>query len=94
MTRRIRVVTLRAVFTSDAGAVNIEDACFKEDSDLMAFLESPYARLAYAKHCLIPSVREHTAEECRQRLLDPPPDNHGCDSQSRCPDGKRRVARS
>ena len=72
MTRRIRVITLRSIFTSDSGAVDIENARFKEDADLMDFLEGPYVRLAYVKHFLIPYIRAHTAEECRKRVLDPP----------------------
>ena len=38
----------------------------------MSFLESPYTRLAYVKHFLIPFIREPVSHECRQKLLSPP----------------------
>ena len=72
MTRLMRAVKLSAVFTSDAANVNVDKACFKEDSDLMSFLESPYTRLSCVKHLLIPFIREPVSHECRQKLLSPP----------------------
>ena len=51
----------------------------------MAFLEGDQTRLAYIKHFLIPFIQEHTADQCRQILLNPP--------QELVDDTRRAVAR-
>ena len=72
VTRRLRAVHLKSVFTSDASAVKVESAVFREDSDLMEFLEADTTRLAYIRFFLLPFIAEHSAHDCRQMLLNPP----------------------
>ncbi|CAK0812923.1 unnamed protein product, partial [Prorocentrum cordatum] len=69
--RRLRVVLLKSVFTSNPGSIDVDEAVFREDADLMAFLEGDQTRLAYIKFFLWPFIQEYTASRCRQVLLDP-----------------------
>jgi len=68
--RRLAVIELGAVFTSDPSKVNFDGRVFQE-KDLTAFLESPEARLIYIRSYLIPFMQNYNAEECRQTLKNP-----------------------
>eukprot|EP00959_Pyramimonas_sp_CCMP1952_P163589 3420019-Pyramimonas_sp.AAC.1 len=64
--RRLRVVLLKSAFTSNPGSIDVDEAVFREDADLMAFLEGDQTRLAYIKFFLWPFIQEYTASRCRQ----------------------------
>ena len=68
--RRLAVIELGAVFTSDPSKVNVDGKVFHE-KDLTAFLESPEARLVYIRSYLIPFMQKYNAEKCRQILKNP-----------------------
>ena len=68
--RRLAVVELGAVFTSDPSLVNISGRVFPE-KELTSFLESGLARLIYIRSFLIPFIQSHSADECRSILKNP-----------------------
>ena len=70
--RRLAVIELGAVFTSDLTKVRIADRVF-EEKDLAAFLSGGDARLIYIRNHLIPFIQKHTADECREMLKNPSP---------------------
>ena len=70
--RRLAVIELGAVFTSDPTKVRIADRVF-EEKDLAAFLSGGDARLIYIRNHLIPFIQKHTADECREMLKNPSP---------------------
>lgn len=70
--RRLRVLKLHATFTSDPTKVDIEQGIFLEDTELAEFLESPFARQAYIETYLLPWIMEHSAQDCRDAVMDPP----------------------
>ena len=54
--RRFLAFQLVGSFTSNPAEVCIEKNFFPEDGELSAFLQGPYARLAYMKHMLMPFI--------------------------------------
>ena len=70
-TRRILVVFLTSMFTSDHSKVDLDNKVFPDDTDLMDFLKSPEARLAYTKHLFLPFIRRHSYEDAVRILKFP-----------------------
>eukprot|EP00959_Pyramimonas_sp_CCMP1952_P453066 9467634-Pyramimonas_sp.AAC.1 len=61
--RRLLVLEVEASFMGNPDAVDPEKRAFREDPTLTAFLESPEARLAYIKNCLIPFIEDTSPED-------------------------------
>ena len=68
--RRLAVIELGAVFTSDGDKVSINGRVFPE-KEMSAFLESPEARLIYVRSYLVPFIQKYSADQCRQMLKSP-----------------------
>ena len=71
-TRRFIVLRLKATFTGDPSKLDLDRCIFPEDSEIAAFLEGAYARVAFVKLELIPWVNIHIAAETRQIIVNPP----------------------
>ena len=68
---RLVVLEIDSCFNSDSKAVDVSKKVFVEDANLIEFLESPQARLAYVKQFLIPFIKDHSPDDCRRLLLNP-----------------------
>eukprot|EP00959_Pyramimonas_sp_CCMP1952_P343155 7188393-Pyramimonas_sp.AAC.1 len=66
--RRLLALEVEASFMSNPGAVDPEKRAFREDPTLTAFLESPEARLAHIKNCLIPFIEDTSPEDWKLAL--------------------------
>ena len=71
-TKRFIVLRLKATFTGDPSKVDLDRCIFPEDSEIAAFLEGAYARVAFVKLVLIPWVKLYTAAETRRIIVNPP----------------------
>ena len=80
--RRIRVVEMKAAFSSDPTKTSVEGMVFREDATLAEFLDSAEVRLAYTKCYVHPFIEQHTAEQCRDILLNPAPEIIGLRGES------------
>ena len=65
---------MKAAFSSDLTETNVEGMVFREDATLAELLDSDEVRLAYTKCYLHPFIEQHTAEQCRDILLNPAPE--------------------
>jgi hypothetical protein len=71
-TRRFNALKYLATFSSDPTKIDIDNLVFPESSDLAIFLESPYARVEFIWSVLIPWVKQHTAQQSREIVMNPP----------------------